>query len=85
MLKPHAVSKDGDALGRRKAGQEVKGEGKGQHQFPPRDGAEQTRGGATVASDEAGKVVWGQTGAMFSLDESEEYEPWRRNTESNLH
>jgi cation transport ATPase len=50
-----------------------------------RDGAEQTRGGATVASDEAGKVVWGQTGAMFSLDESEEYEPWRRNTESNLH
>ena len=85
MLKPHALSRDGDALGRHKAGQEEKGEGKGQHQFSRRDRAERTRGGVTVASDEAGKVVWGQTGAMFSLHESEEYEPWRRNTESNLH
>lgn len=48
-------------------------------------GAERAHGGATVVSDKAGKVVWGQTGVMFSLHENEEHEPWRRNTESNLH
>lgn len=48
-------------------------------------GAERAPGGAAVVSDKAGKVVWGQTGVMFSLHEREEYEPRGRNTESDLH
>lgn len=42
-------------------------------------------GWAVVVSYKAGKVVWGQTRVMFSLPKNEEYEPHRRNTESNSH
>lgn len=67
------------------ARQAQKQDERGKHQLTPHDRGRQAHDGAPVVSDKAGKVVWGQTGVMFSLHENEECEPWRRNTESVLH
>lgn len=69
------------------AQQEQKQEERGKEAslHPTWQGTERAPGRATVMSDKAGKVVWGQTGVMFSCPENEEDEPRRRNTKWKLH
>lgn len=82
-LNTNALGRDGNAPGAGKAMSKGKTR-EGSSNAPHTAGADRPAG-ATMVPGKAGKVVWAQSGVMFSLHENEDYEPQRRNTESNLH